>query len=388
MGSFFKDRRCCYEALAREERWPTLLWISSYDERVIPTVMAEKQRISQLTALCVATPSSPWAARLLERGMNVEGVRDEVFRSLPELASLLLSADVSLETQSAIADLIASCGVAPSQQGSLVAQPSFFKDLLSSSSPFAQRAAAQLLCYTCTRSEQWDDDASASVTALLRDSEVMERVNALCLSGNAAPRQFALRLVSLAGGFPCTRDDVTQTERKVTMLCHTLPQFAAFSTCGFFYAFARFYLSSRHLPRFHRSLLSGLLCGAACVLGLPREGRRTISDSERREGWSHQLWWSTAAIVTTLSAATIRFSNTPILFPRWMGDVCWRFPFIPRLFPAAVGLPSASRSVVPYTLVPFVSISGIMQYRSSRRAGLPLYDQYWLVNKRAGLAER
>lgn len=65
-----------------------------------------------------------------------------------------------------------------------------------------------------------------------------------------------------------------------------------------------------------------------------------------------------------LAATTCRLQS--VSFPRWMGDVCFRFPWMARLFPAVVGLsPSSStafsvsstKSLVPYVVAPFILVS-------------------------------
>lgn len=70
--------------------------------------------------------------------------------------------------------------------------------------------------------------------------------------------------------------------------------------------------------------------------------------------------------VTSVLLAATAWRVQSVSFPQWMGDVCFRFPWMIRLFPAVVGLSpssfssfavSSSRSLVPYVVAPFLFVS-------------------------------
>lgn len=69
---------------------------------------------------------------------------------------------------------------------------------------------------------------------------------------------------------------------------------------------------------------------------------------------------------TAVALATSCWRLQSIAFPRWMGDVCFRFPWMVRLFPSVVGLTpsstssfsvSTTKSLVPYVVTPFLLVS-------------------------------
>lgn len=62
-------------------------------------------------------------------------------------------------------------------------------------------------------------------------------------------------------------------------------------------------------------------------------------------------------LITGTALACSLLPLTSVTFPKFMGDVAWRHPFVPRLFPAILGMHAASRCLVPFIFAPFTIIS-------------------------------
>jgi hypothetical protein len=91
------------------------------------------------------------------------------------------------------------------------------------------------------------------------------------------------------------------------------------------------------------------------------------------QGVTRMLWVSQVKFYATIAGALAMscFPMYKIAFPKFMGDVVFRHPWVPTLFPIVVGLPATSRSLIPYIVLPFAAATVIQ-----RQLGAPIYDHY------------
>lgn len=303
----------------------------------------------------------------------------------------------------------------------------------------AQRSVVRMLAYLCSdppshsasassRYNDHDDDVpqgqgqtvdndgspvTAAVTALHHHSNLLSQANRVFLeSPDCISRRFAVRAIALiSGGFDDRRCHVYRTETLTHVVTVMVPEFICYAGVGFLYAYTRFLADNRWLsstpksigslrmPRLQgsplrRAVFSAAVCGGLGVCShslvdyLAARRRRYLFDVSPAPSAADELErvestlrsvrrWQLGSYLTTgvLLAGTL-LPLQSVTFPRFMGDVCWRFPFVPRLFPALVGLPSRSKCLIPYVLLPTLTVSCSSIIRDKTRA--PVYDR-WIL---------
>ncbi|EAN99271.1 hypothetical protein TcYC6_0073430 [Trypanosoma cruzi] len=388
-----------YDKLAKEGRLDALLIFGMYDERVYEVVDRHHLANEILNML-----PSPRAAVFLSRGMVYNCISEVVIRDFIKIC-MMLSRYKSVEEGASLAELIGSCGIPEQYRMNMFNFSETYRHMILSRSYFPQRSVLRLLSYIFC-----DDVLSDAVAQLQYKSDILNHVNKVYVdTPDFVSWRFSVRVMSLAGGYNEDRSDVEYTEALTRVVTRTIPEFFIYFTVTFFYAMFRHYprrvrgITPRWLAR-HRALFSAIY---GAVLGVyvnsfleyriykhrvlyelrksqeyrRRRGaaRRGIEYPENKyfnnlEGVTRRIYsmQCTAYSVTVGALLLSMLPLTPVKFPKWMGDVAWRHPFVPRLFPTLLGMHTASRCMVPFVFAPFVTLT-IARFNGW---GATLYDRY------------
>ncbi|EPY32171.1 hypothetical protein AGDE_08826 [Angomonas deanei] len=279
-----------------------------------------------------------------------------------------------------------------------------YRHMILSQSYFPQRAVIRLLSYIFC-----DDLLSDAVAQLQQKSDILNHINKVYVTTpDFVSWRFSVRCMSLAGGFNEDRSDVESTEALTRVVTEMVPDFLTYFMVTFFYARFRFYPKRVHgiTPRWlarQRAIFSATYCGLLGVfcnslleyrvhehrvlyeLRKSQEFRRRRGAQRRGVAYEPNDYFddlksvtrriylkqSSTYTATAIALAVSLLPLTAVKFPKFMGDVAWRHPFVPRLFPAILGMHSASRCLVPFVFAPFVAVS---LAKSGERA--TLYDRY------------
>ncbi|KAG5501486.1 hypothetical protein JKF63_03315 [Porcisia hertigi] len=388
-----------YENLAQEKRLELLMTLGMYDERVYEVVERH-----HLAPDIIQTLPSPLTAHFLARGMCYDPINEEVIRNFVRIC-MMLSRYSTIEEASTLAELIGSCGLPEQYRMQMFNFSETYRHMILSQSYFAQRAVLRLLSYIFC-----DDFLSDAVAQLQYKSDILNHINKVFVTTpDFVSWRFSVRCMSLAGGFNEDRSDVEYTELLTRVVSEALPEFFSYFLVTFFYARFRFYpqrvrgITPRWLAR-QRACFSALYCallGVYCnflleyrvhkhrvlyELRKSQEFRRrrgaerrdipydTNSYFDNLEGVTRRVYMMqlSAYTFTGLGLVVSMLPLTAVKFPKFMGDVAWRHPFVPRLFPAVLGMHAASRCLIPFVVAPFISVS-LLRYGTW---GTTLYDRY------------
>lgn len=385
------------------------MYWAQYDERVYE-VMARHHLIDAVIAELPAPP----AAQFLSRGIVYDPVNKEVLKNFVRIC-MFLSQYSSTDEGSSLAELVAACGIPEEYRAQLFNFSETYRHMILSRSYFVQRAVVKLLSYVFC-----DDILSDAVAQLQYKSDILNHVNRVFTdTPDFVSWRFSVRMMSLAGGYNEDRSDVEYTDLLTRVVTRALPEFVMYFCATFCYAMMRFYpkrvrgITPRWLAR-HRALFSATYCGIIGVLvnsfteyrahqhrilyetRKAKEMRRRRGAQRRGIEYEPNVYFDNLEGVTRrvfsiqcqsylVAGSMLAFSMVPLTkvkFPQWMGDVVWRHPFVPRLFPCLVGLHAASRCAVPFVVAPFT----LTTIFNSNNSGTSLYD--WYVEARWRLWHR
>nr|CCC94786.1 conserved hypothetical protein [Trypanosoma congolense IL3000] len=388
-----------YEKLAEQGRLERLLALGMYDERVYDVIDRHK-----LAADIVAMLPSSQAAVFLARGMAYDCVNREVLRNFVRIC-MMLSAYKGADEGAALAELIGNCGIPEEYRMNLFNFSETYRHMILSRSYFSQRSVLRLLSYIFC-----DDVLTDAVAQLQYKSDILNHVNKVYVdTPDFVSWRFSVRVLSLAGGYNEDRSDVEYTEALTRLVTRTIPEFLVYFTVTFVYAMFRHYprrvrgITPRWLAR-HRAIFSAVYCAClgVCVnsvleyrlhqhrvlyeLRKAQEWRRRRGAERRCVDYTPNTYFDNLEGVTrhiysmqlstySISALALLFSLVPLApvkFPKWMGDVPWRHPFVPRLFPALLGMHTASRCMVPFVFAPFTILT-VLRFNGWSAT---LYDRY------------
>lgn len=388
-----------YEQLAESQNIEWLTYLAQYDERVYDVVDRH-----HLTPLIIGALPNPQAAQFLARGMVYEPVYNEVMQNFIRIC-MHLSQFSTVEEAVALGELVSSCGLPEPYRAQLFNFSETYRHMILSNSYFVQRAVLKLLAYVFC-----DDVLSDAVAQLQYKSDILNHVNRVfTVSPDFVSWRYSVRVMSLAGGYNEDRSDVEYTDKLVRVLTKVLPEFLTYFSITFCYAMMRFYpkrvrgITPRWLAR-HRALFTATYVGIMGILvnsvadyrahnhRVIYELRRAQEMRRRRGAERRGAPYDANPYFDNLSGVTKRVFGiqcqsylvagtmlgvsllplTKVQFPKWMGDVTWRHPFLPRLFPSLMGLHAASRCVVPFALAPFTLTTVLC----SNQNGVTLYDYY------------
>ncbi|RNF04297.1 hypothetical protein TraAM80_05211 [Trypanosoma rangeli] len=388
-----------YETLAKEGRLDVLLLFGMYDERVYEVV--DRHRLANDI---VKLLPSPRAALFLSRGMVYDCINEVVIRDFIKIC-MMLSRYKSVEEGASLAELIGSCGIPEQYRMSMFNFSETYRHMILSKSYFPQRSVLRLLSYIFC-----DDILSDAVAQLQYKSDILNHVNKVYVdTPDLVSWRFSVRVMSLAGGYNEDRSDVEYTELLTRVVTRMVPEFFIYFTATFVYAMFRHYprrvrgITPRWLAR-QRALFSATYCAILGVyvnsyleyriykhrilyeLRKSQEFRRRRGAAKRGIEYHENKYFDNLEGVTrrVYSMQSTAYGTTggalllsilplaPVKFPKWMGDVAWRHPFVPRLFPAVLGMHTASRCLVPFVFAPFVTVT-ISRFNGW---GATLYDRY------------
>mgnify|MGYP001594673481 FL=1 len=391
-----------YQRLAEQRDVDSLLWLALWDERVFHVVIAHN-----LVDDVVKQLPSPRAARFLARGsVGYEEIHECAFHHFVPITSFLARYQTATEG-SALSDALSSIAVPERHRLDLFNFSESFRHLILSRNLFAQRGTVRALSYMFC-----DDYLADAVAVLQHKTDVLNHVNRIFVdTPDFVSWRFSVRAMSLAGGYNEDQLEVDKTERFAFFMTRVVPEFLAFFFVAFAYGMVRHWPKRAQLagvPRWlrrHRAYWTGFVtacCGVVASTGLEwrvfrareyycyrREQERRRRRGAERRGlpykpntyfddtdavtrsiawlqWQHYL---VAATCLTVTCVPMR----KMTFPAFMGDVAFRYPFVPRLFPSVIGMDAASRCLVPFVVVPFtvtmLSIQSLLH-------GASLYDFY------------
>jgi hypothetical protein len=271
---------------------------------------------------------------------------------------------------------------------------------------FAQRATMKNLSYLFS-----DDFLQDAVAVLQYKSDILNHVNRIFVDTyDFASWRFSVRVMSLAGGFNESRNDVAKTDRFIYTLTNVMPEFVLY------YCLTYFWAVKRHRPRRldgkvpvwlarSRARFAATVCGVLAVmvntgmewrLYVRRQQYEAQFMTERRrraaaarkgtdykenhffdnlEGITRKLWFVQLQHYG-LGAAALGLSLMPsryVKFPELFGDVVFRYPWLGRWFPVITGQYASSKCLIPYIVVPFTIGTAITK---SLAGAAPLYDSY------------
>lgn len=388
-----------YEKLAAEKRVSTLISFAVFDERVYEVVDRH-----HLTPAIMEMLPAPEAAHFLTRGMAYDCINEEVIRNFVPIC-MMLSRYETVNEASTLADLIGACGFPEQYRMQMFNFSETYRHMILSQSYFPQRAVLRLLSYIFC-----DDVLSDAVAQLQYKSDILNHINKVFgTTPDFVSWRFSVRCMSLAGGYNEDRGDVEYTEALTRGVTETLPEFFTYFVVAYFYARFRFYpkrvrgITPKWLAR-QRAIFSATYCGALGIFcntvleyrvhqhrilyetrksqefrrrrGSARRGSYYESNTyfDNLQGVTRRvsLMQTTTFTVTALGLMGSLLPLTAVKFPKFMGDVAWRHPFVPRLFPAILGMHAASRCLVPFVFAPFMAVS-LAKFNTN---GVPLYDYY------------
>ena len=401
-----------YDRLAADPTPTNLWWLmyaSTFDERVYN--VADKHKL--MPAIADQLPN-PAAAHFLARGIVYDSVNVEVMRRFIKICSLL-SRYEGVEQGTTLAELVGACGIPEENRQGLFNFSETYRHMAIDRQYFPHRGMLKLLAYIFC-----DDLLSDAVATLQSKSDVINHVSRIyCDTADFVSWRFAVRVLSLAGGYAEDRIDVDDTENLCRLVTKGVPDFITYFGAAFAYGMFR------HNPRRvkgvvptwlvrHRAAFTGLVTGCLGVYinsyldykihreklkfelrksqemrrraGAKRYGKQYQENPffDNLEGMSKRVWGiqaQTYAVAGTVLATTM-LPLTSVKFPAFMGDVVFKFPTIPRLFPALVNIKTSSRCLIPYVVAPFTIVS----IAQGSTWNVSLYDR--LVQVRQGRYER
>ena len=391
-----------YERLAQDATGDGLTWLlyfGQFDERVYDVVAKY-----DLAPKIIDLLPSPQAAYFLSRGMVYDNINSVVLKNFVKICSLL-SRYESVDSAVTLAELIGYCGLPEQYRLSMFNFSETYRHMILSRSYFPQRAVLRLLSYIFC-----DDMMNDAVAQLQFKSDILNHVNKVYVdTPDFVSWRFSVRVMSIAGGYNEDRSDVEATERLTRLITKAAPEFAIYFLVAFVYGMFRHYpmrvrgIVPKWLRR-QRALFGACYCGALGVLlnsfteyRLYRqrsmyELRKSQEMRRRRGAEKRGVVYESNPFFDTLEGGTRRvFATqcqtyavvggglvlsmlplTSVKFPKWLGDVPFRYPTVPRLFPGLLGMHAASRCIVPFVLAPFCAVTAF----NSNSCSVSLYDRY------------
>lgn len=391
-----------YEQLAQlpnHEGLTALLYLGQFDERVYEIVCKHN-----LAPAIVDLLPYPQAAYFLSRGMVYDDISRVVLKNFVRICSLL-SRYESVDSAVTLAELIGYCGLPEETRLTMFNFSETYRHMILSRSYFPQRAVLRLLSYIFC-----DDMMSDAVAQLQFKSDILNHVNKVYVdTPDFVSWRFSVRVMSIAGGYNEDRSDVEDTEKLTRLVTKALPEFAIYFLAAFAYGIFRHYpqrvrgIVPRWLAR-QRAGFGAAWCGILGVfLNSYTEYRvyhqrsmyelRKSQEMRRRRGavrrgvvYEQNPFFdspegATRRVFATqcrsygIVAAALAVSMLPltsVTFPKWLGDVPFRYPLVPRFFPGLLGMHAASRCLVPFVLAPFTLVTAI----NSNSCSVSLYDRY------------
>ncbi len=391
-----------YESLAKKPDAEGLVWLlycGQFDERVYDVVAKHG-----LVPAVVDLLPSPQAAYFLSRGMVYDDFSTVVLKNFVRICSLL-SRYESVDSAVTLAELIGYCGLPEHTRLTMFNFSETYRHMILSRSFFPQRAVLRLLSYIFC-----DDMLSDAVAQLQFKSDILNHVNKVYVdTPDFVSWRFSVRVMSIAGGYNEDRSDVEATERLTRLVTKALPEFAIYFTTAFVYGLFRHYpmrvrgIVPKWLAR-QRAVFGAMYCGCLGVLlnsfteyrlykqRSMYELRKSQEMRRRRGAEKRGVVYDANPFFDTLQGGTRRIFATQcktyaviagaltvsmlpltyVKFPKWLGDVPFRYPMIPRLFPGLLGMHAASRCLVPFVAAPFFIVTAF----NSNSCGVSLYDRY------------
>lgn len=309
---------------------------------------------------------------------------------------------------SALADLFGALSVPDCDHMHLFNYSESYRHMILSRNLFAQRGTLKLLAFLFS-----DDFLQDAVSILQYKTDILNHINRVFVdTPDFQSWRYSVRVMSLAGGYNEDRHDVEDTRLLCSYVTQMLPQFLIYFATAFLYGMVRFFpkRAQGKIPKWlrrRRALFTGFICGLlGCYSNtwsanrlekmrtqydvLRSQEMRRRSGAEKRGAqyqrntyfdsngpMSQRIWlrqrqdYALVGGVLLLSCVQV----PKLHFPAFMGDVVFRWPFMPTLFPTAVGLPCTSRSFIPYLVFPFFAASAIV-----KMLGRSPYD--WYVHQR------
>lgn len=394
-----------YEDLASKGDVASLVSFGRFDERIYE-VLVRRELVGKAMELL---PDAA-VARFVAKGMLYQQIADHfVGEKLINCSSALLSYQSAAEG-SALSELIGNCAMQERYRTRLFNLSETHRHLLMVHNPFAHRATLRLLAYLFSY-----DDVSDAVANLQSKTDILNHVNRIYVKTfDWVSERFSVRVMSLAGGYNESRLEVDKTERMVYFTAKAIPEFFAYFFVAFVYARIRHYpqrvqgIVPKWLAR-HRAFFSGFFC--ACLgfyfnsysewkqyrhrmkyeFRYAQEHRRRRGAKIRGVPFNENKYFDSLVGVTRhvfsmqcqvymTTAALLALTCLPlprIQFPKFVGDVPFRYPYVPRYFPMILGMPCASRCAVPFVFAPFFAVTAYFKL-----SNVSLYDRYvhWRYN--------
>jgi hypothetical protein len=389
-----------YERLAEQGNLPMLLRLSYFDERVFEVVVRRKL----LPDVSRMLPDAD-AARFLARGVCYDEINREGMRNLVPIASHLARYE-GVSQGSALAELLGSLSIPENHRTELFNFSETWRHLILSRNIFAQRAAMKNLAYLFS-----DDFLQDAVAVLQYKSDILNHVNRVFVDTyDFVSWRYSVRVMSLAGGYNESRNDVAKTDRLVFAVTRVLPEFATF------YLLAYFYGITRHRPRRmegkipkwlsrSRARFTATVCGCLGVFAnsalewrlyvtkqyyeaqYMTEQRRRRAAERKGHAYTHNTYFDSLEGITRklwfvqlqhyvgalFGLAVALAPSRYIKFPELFGDVVFRYPLLGRWFPVISGQYAASKCLIPFVAAPFLAGSAIT---ASMAGAAPAYDSY------------
>ena len=392
-----------YQRLAEEGDVSTLARFALYDERAF-AAGSTHPATAVLPCFQIDHLRDPPVARMVANGQCYAAYAGPTLRHFIPICSALARYNGAAEGSS-LSQIVGNAALYEEHRLPLFNFSETFRHLLLSRSLFAQRGTIRAFSYMMA------DDFLGDATALLQyKTDVMTYVNRVFTdTPDLVSWRFSVRAMGLAGGYNEDRHDVDKTEAFCHIFMSALPDFA------FFYALGLGYALVRQRPNRTKGIVPLRMSRArarfaACITGtlgvmnnalLDYRVQRVRQQHEEKYGQEMRLRtgakrtgrpfqedrrfdnlddvtnriWRKQRFTYGLTAAVLLASVVPMphaKFPAFMGDVVWRFPWIPRWFPALVGMPCASKCFIPYIVAPFLACQWI-KYETHKT---PLADYY------------
>ena len=371
-----------------------LLTLAKYDERAVRALCSHKPLIPSLVKSL-----EDFDATAAHKLRIIEFFRKAVFYdveagdylvvSFQRICSVFSLAE-SVPLKAAAAELIINIGRVQPYRAYLYNFSESYRHLLITRDPFHERAVCGNLAYIFC-----DDYLGDAVQKLQYKTDILNYINKLFLqSFDFGAWRYSVRCMCIAGNYNEDKADVDNTRDLVFLMNRFVPQFLLYFIPTFFYARYRHTLKgdlARHTPRYvvrWRSLFGALCCAMLGVysgtyheyrmdalrerfaeerqremrkrFGFKNAGKaykeRTEFDSIDKV--TQSLFWKQTRMYC-FTAAMLMASQYPLSVwkrPEFMryADKYWEI--LPVLLPRLMGVPAPFRRVVPFIIVPFVTV--------------------------------
>ena len=384
-----------YETLAEKakggdvESLRTLMVLSRYDERALGALASKRLTplvLQQLEEQC--TDAAQYLCRAI--WYDKEGGDFVADRFINVCQTLSRSDENDVAMRVAVAQLLIHIARVQPYRADLFNYSESFRHFLQDRDPFFERAVCGVLAFAFC-----DDFLGDAVAKMQYKTDVLNYMNnVFTRTHDFAAWRYSVRCLSIAGGYNEDKVDVDHT-RKIVMACTEAgPEGVLYAVVGYGYARMRHIPTSLyrvHVPRwvasrravfaaFYVSLLgvfSGTFTQWWCdqyrehfALARQQEWRRRRGAELHGTAYEKKVQFDdlTGAIRGVHLRQMVSYSVTgaglflsvcplaPKVFPKWFGDIKFKHPWVPVLFPIAVGVPAPNHRVVPYIVAPFVAV--------------------------------